>query len=163
MAIDLIDIDDIDDAKSSMFGFILWSKMWKEFSINLDAFTWHEFLFCPESLSEIPNTTGVYTFVIKPDIGGHPACSYLMYVGKTEKQNLRKRFSQYLEEQAGKRKPRPKVQYLLRKYPERLYFVCLPLNDTISPTDVENALLKAYLPPCNVSFPAEVARIRGAF
>jgi excinuclease UvrABC nuclease subunit len=83
-----------------------------------------------------------------------------MYVGQTTRQNLRKRFAQYLEEQAGtKKSPRPKVQYILRKYADNIYFICMPLDAQLDPTTVENELLKAMKPPMNDRFPAEVSRV----
>ena len=157
MAVDLI--EEIDQAKSFLRQFILWPDKWNAFPIDLGALNWQEYVFRPASLVNIPESKGVYTFVIKPNIANHPSCAYLMYVGKTIKQDLRTRFRQYLDEQAGKGKPRPKVEYILSKYSEHLYFVCLPLDEGFDPTAVEDELMKAWAPPVNDAWPAEVRRV----
>lgn len=159
MAVDLIDMDAMDEGKTYVERFALWPKQWNAFSINLKSRDWEEYLFDASSLSNIPEKRGVYSFVIKPNIANHPSCAYLMYIGQTTDQNFRLRFNQYLREQSGKCKSRPLVQYMLRKYRDNLYFICRPLSKRLDPKRVEDELLKAFLPPVNEKFPVEVRRI----
>ncbi len=156
---DRLDIIEVRKAKSSIQKFILWPEMWNDFSLDLSDFKWKEYSFARSQKNNIPDSKGVYTFVIKPRVANHPSCGYLMYVGQTTDLTLRKRFGNYLDEQDGKRKSRPKIEYLLQEYKDFLFFVCMPLNDRITPMKVEVELLKAFIPPSNDALPAEVSRI----
>jgi len=164
MAIDILDTKEVDEVKASVIRFFLPPKLWKTFTLNLTHYKWHEFRFEKKAKKKIPASKGVYTFIIKPNIAKHPSCSYLMYVGRTTDQNLKIRFGQYIAEQEGKRKSRPKIEYMLKKYKEYLFFACIPLDDNLSPELLEEKLLIAYIPPVNVddALPVEVRRIRKA-
>src|SRR2546426_704434 len=70
-------------------------------------------------IPNIPASPGVYSLLLRPGIADHPACSYLMYVGKTR--SLRRRFREYLtreKQETG----RPKIFRLLMKYPDHVWF-----------------------------------------
>lgn len=164
MAVDILDIGEVDDIKACLRCFVLSPKQWQTFSLDLTPYKWHEFKFEKKATDKIPANVGVYTFLIKPSIAGHPSCSYLMYVGRTTDQNLRKRFGQYIEEQEGKRKSRPRIEYMLRKYRDYLFFACMPLNGAMTPDILEEKLQLAYIPPVNDedNLPTEVRRIRKA-
>ncbi len=155
--------DLMDEADAHRRHFMLWPKQWNEFDLDLSNYTWEEYKFIPEEQENIPTSQGVYSFVVKPSIANHPSCAYLMYVGQTSSQTLKKRFGQYLDEQAGKGKPRPKLLRVLNKYIDHLFFICLPLNGELTPREVETNLLKSLLPPCNTDLPVEVRYIMGAF
>ena len=158
-------LDQLDDAHSHIRRFLLWPKLWQQFNVNVAAFAWQEHEFNEAEMTNIPNMPGVYTFVIKPGVANHPSCSYLVYVGQTSKQTLSIRFKQYLDEQAGKGKPRINMFRILNKYKNYLYFVCMPTDKKTLPKKIEDELLKAFCPPCNDpdTFPAEVRHIKGAF
>ena len=138
-------------------------RRWSEFPDTMFPFEWVEFRFSREETANIPETMGVYSFVIKPGVGEHNAC-YLAYVGKTDR-TLKKRYIEYLSEQEGKRKSRPKIRRLLTKFKDHLFFVCSSLPEDVVPNEAEEALLAALLPPCNdrTKLPAEVREIVGAF
>lgn len=158
---DILDTKKVDEAKSYYTRFILWPSMWKTFDIELSPNKWQEYKFKKSIKKTIPDRKGVYSFVIKPNVAGHPSCSYLMYIGQTTDQTLRERFGQYVAEQKGKGKVRPKVAYILNKYKNHLFFVCMPIDDPLSPKTVESKLIKALLPPVNDTntFPSEIKRI----
>jgi hypothetical protein len=161
MPVDILDTEKVDVVKSYIREFILWPDMWKAFSLNLSGFKWQQVKLRRKDKSTIPTVTGVYSFVIQPQVAKHPCCSYLMYIGQTTDQDLRKRFEQYIDELEGKRQSRPKVKYLLDKFKEHLFFVFLPLDNKLSPKDVESELIKAFLPPVNDvdTFPVEVKQV----
>ena len=159
MLTDLIDVEKIDEAKSSLRWFILWPQKWQSFTRDLSSYTWQEYEFNEATANNIPTEVGVYCFVIKPNIANHPACSYLMYIGQTTDQNLRKRFKQYLKEKDGTAKSRPKVRYILQKYEGYLHFICMPLNGDVTPKEVEDELINAYIPPVNDKLPSEISKI----
>jgi excinuclease UvrABC nuclease subunit len=115
--------------------------------------------FIDEERRNIPTGSGVYTFLVKPDIASHPACSFLMYVGRSN--SLRQRFGHYLYER-NRNDGRPKIVYLLNKYADHLWFCFALLPEDATPAQ-ENALITAYIPPFNNQFPAEIRAPVGAF
>ena len=80
------------------------------------------------------------------------------YPGRT----LRKRFSDYLYEQ-NNLSGRPKILRLLNKYKGYLHFCYSTINDSERLKDIENALIKAFDPPCNDQHPVKLNPVRGAF
>lgn len=123
------------------------------------SLTWEAVKFKRNNMHMIPETHGVYTFLVQPGIANHPCCSYLVYVGETEKQNFRRRYQQYLsEKRAGDESTRPHVTDMLKKWDGFLWFCYARIEREDLIGDVEDALLTAYLPPTNKKFPAKVGR-----
>jgi len=95
----------------------------------------------------LPASSGIYMFVVGPYCGDLKDHSYIVYVGKAT--NLRKRYSEYLQEKAGKcANPRERVVLVLNEFEDYLYFhyTSVPKNEL---TEAE-ALLKDNLTPfCN--------------
>ncbi|MFQ6041067.1 MAG: hypothetical protein ACE5PV_09440 [Candidatus Poribacteria bacterium] len=79
-----------------------------------------------------------------------------------DKRMKREMVKEYINEKQSET-GRPKVVRLLNKYQGYLYFCCSTVPSSIPIESVEEALLKAFLPPCNDQFPAEVSRVIGAF
>lgn len=119
---------------------------------------WQAVPFGQASLSAVPeDQRGVYSFVVKPGIADHPECAYLLYVGMVKDQFFRDRFRQYLRERdAGDRSRRIHVTQMLLKWDGFLWFCYAPIEDEDNIVPAEDALLAAYLPPCNKDFPANV-------
>ena len=130
---------------------------WRRFNWP-QTVTWRAVRFGASNLEEVPaNQRGVYSFVVKPDIAGHPECSYLLYVGMVKDQFFRDRFCQYLRErEAGDRSRRLHVTQMLLKWDGFLWFCYAPIDDEAAIIPAEDALLAAFLPPCNKDFPAVV-------
>lgn len=147
-----------DEAAAHRVQFVLWPKLWSDFSSKkMPRFRWEVYPFQPEFTTKIPKKAGIYSFLVQPGIALHPSCSYLVYIGKTSRQ-LRARFREYLTEMT-REIGRPKIIRLLNKYTGHIYFCCSPLSNIKSVTRVENALLGAFVPPFNDTLPAEVTRI----
>lgn len=142
---------------------ILSPSQWKACQLPVNL-TWKAVKFTDSNARQIPGTCGVYTFLVQPGIANHPHCSYLLYVGKTEDQDFRLRYRQYLrEKKVGDESRRPHVSEMLQKWDGFLWF-CYAHVQAHLITDVENALLTAYLPPTNKTFPAKVgAKLRKLF
>lgn len=97
--------------------------------------------------------------MVQPGIANHPAISYLLYVGKVEKQGFRDRFRQYLNERVvGEKARRVHVTEMLDKWDGYLWFCFAAVDDQQAIEGVEDALLAAYLPPVNKDFPATISR-----
>lgn len=161
MSYDLIDIR--RELKEYNVGRVILSpNQWKQYKQIVDL-SWKCVRFDKKNSKCVPNKqSGVYTFVIKPDIANHPACSYLMYVGKTEKQSLRKRFLQYFREKTSK-KGRPKIKAMLTLWSDYIWFCYAPINDKNEISSVEKELINAYLPPMNEEFSGEIKQAIGAW
>jgi excinuclease UvrABC nuclease subunit len=149
-------IRDQDEMIAYSHRFILWPRLWQDYR---NTHAWQMYRLCPEERSNIPEQSGIYTLLIQPSIAEHPACSYLMYVGKSN--SLRRRFGNYLNERT-RETGRPKLLRLLNKYPDYIWF-CYTIVPEAELDDVETALYTAYLPPSNDQYTAEISRIIGAF
>lgn len=156
-------IELVPEAKLYARTFVLWPKQWKEYSKKQQFnFKWKEYPFTRKAINEIPNTTGVYTIVIKPKIARH-YCSYLMYIGIAKEQTLHDRIRQYFTEK-DKITGRPKVRLLLKYYDSQYIFFCCAKHDNPQQLDkIEEDLLEAFLPPVNDRYPAKVRVIMKAF
>ena len=139
------------------YGFYLWPAKWEAYAAG--DLSWETRRLESSERGYIPDEPGIYTFVLQPALAGHPACSYLMYVGKTH--SLRTRFGQYLS-QERRESGRPKVFRLLNLYEGYLWF-CITRLPPEAIDDVEDALILAYIPPINDRYPAEFGQVIGAF
>lgn len=139
---------------------VLSPTQWQSCKIPV-RLAWHAVKFHRDNAVRVPkDKRGVYTFVVKPGIARHPSCSYLLYVGKAQKQAFRSRFRQYLTERAkGEKSRRPHVTEMLLKWDGFLWFYYAPISRRTKIKTVEDRLLAAYLPPSNRTFPST---IRGA-
>jgi len=154
-------VDIVSDAKSHIVQLILWPCRWQQCHINLHL-NWQVFEFNPQTINAIPTEPGVYAFLIQPRLASNLDASYLMYIGKTDRP-LRDRYQEYLQE-IMKSTGRPKIAFTLSQYYGFIYFSCAPVvNQPITPANVEDELLKAFMPPMNDQLPAEVRRIVNAF
>lgn len=148
-----------NEAKSYERSFILWPRSWRRYLEKPQHnFRWEQQPFCSSSLNKIPDVRGLYTFIVNPNIANH-RCSYLMYLGITTRQTLRKRFQQYLQEMKAS-KSRPRVNRLLNLYNENYLFFCFArYNNQRELEAIEDNLLEAFIPPCNSDLPARVRRV----
>ena len=153
-------ISEQDQAKIYQVCFSLWPQKWGAYNFS-DPFNWEIHPFEQDQTNEIPHEPGIYSFIIKPGIASYPYGSYLMYIGKTQR-TLRRRFTEYLYEQ-NHPSGRPNIVRLLNKYKGYIHFCFSVVNNTERIAGIEDALIAAFLPPCNVQLPAEVRNVRGAF
>lgn len=148
-----------DEALAHRYTFFLWPRLWEEYATKPGyAFDWKENRFTPSEIDNIPDEPGLYTFVVQPCVANHPSCSYLMYIGKTER-TLRARFQEYLREKQ-RESGRPMIVRLLNKYSDNVFFCYSVVNKKSSLKKLEKALKGALIPPCNKEeLPAKVRRI----
>ena len=119
-------------------------------------------LFNETRLTKYRGVQGFTVLLFSLEIADHPHCSYLMYVGMTERP-LRERFREYFSEKRDATKSRPKLLKLLNVYEDYLHFCCSVIEETERIEEVEKALLNTFIPPCNDEYPAEISRIMKAF
>lgn len=144
--------------------FILHPGQWAHYAAGGTPLTWQRVQFSVLNRASVPNNeVGIYSFVVEPSIANHPSVRYLVYIGKTDRQDFRTRYDQYLAE-PEKVKRREHIAQMVEKWPTHLwfYYATLPPNTDI--TAVEDALLAAFIPPHNHQFPADIRRtVRRAF
>ena len=146
--------------RAHTWPFSMWPQRWISYNLP-DQFNWKIYPFRRDQINNIPDQPGIYSFVVQPSIASYSYCSYLMYIGKTTRP-LQKRFEEYFLEQnnpAG----RPLILDLLNDYQGYIHFCCSVISQRERIDEIENALVAAFLPPCNDQFPAGVRRISKAF
>jgi hypothetical protein len=158
----LVAVKDVIDEQNEYMAhghkFTLWRRQWEEY-VDACTLDWQLHRLTDQERPGIPEEPGIYTLLIQPGIANHPACSYLMYVGKTI--SLHRRFGEYLN-QEKRETGRPKIFRLLNMYPDHIWF-CFSLVPQADLDTVEETLLVAYIPPANDQLPAEVRGPAGAF
>ena len=109
-------IQEQDEMMAHEHHFILWPRQWKTY---VDTHNWKSFRLDKTEKNHIPKRAGVYSLLVQPGIANHPACSYLMYIGKTT--SLYRRFMDYLNER-NRDTGRPKILRVLNKYKDYVCF-----------------------------------------
>ena len=145
-----------DEYRTHVWDICLWPRQWLTCNPDL-SLSWQSVELNSNQRSEVPQYAGIYSLVIQPGIAGHPACSYLMYLGKTR--NLRKRFIDYLNVERHKR---PKIVRLLEKYRGYIQFFYSGIDER-KLDKMEEQLINAFVPHCNSRFTGEINKIVGAF
>lgn len=152
-------VQQVNEARAAEVQVRLSVTHWDQYQ-PLCELTWRAFPFSEGALDQIPQDAGVYAFCIEPDFGANLPTSYLIYIGMTNR-TFRERYREYLrEEEFG----RARIRFYFNKYAGHIRYYCAALPEGIDAEDVENELLKAYLPICNPQLPAEVRDVaRAAF
>lgn len=157
---DLVSVS--SEAQSYRVDFMLWPRQWAQYQ-NQYQFKWTKLPFTDLNAALVPsNAAGLYCFVAEPGLANHPACSYLLYVGMTDRQSLRARYIQYLNE-PKKRKGRPHIQSMLYRWDGYLYFYYAEVTNIALIAQLEGDLIQAYIPPMNKTLPASIRQVMGAF
>lgn len=153
-------IEEQDQLIAHRYEFFLWPRQWAAYNLS-HSFNWMIHPFQSDQAKHVPREPGIYSFLIQPGITSHPYCSYMMYIGQTCN-TLRGRFRDYLDEQNDPN-GRKKVVRFLHKYQGYLHFCYSTIAETTEIKKIEDALINAFLPPCNSQFPAEIRPAIGAF
>ncbi|MDQ1352297.1 MAG: hypothetical protein QG657_2603 [Acidobacteriota bacterium] len=147
-----------NEFKSFKKEFNLWPKYWEKLKDVAD-FEWKSCPFDPNNVDLIPNSKGIYSFVINPRFTNHPQ-RYLCYIGKADR-TLKVRYREYFKEMNNE-KGRPKILRLLNLWKGYIEFCYIEI-DNVNLLDLEKKLLGAFLPPCNGEYSTDVNRIVNAF
>lgn len=151
-------LEEQDEAAAHSWSFFLWPRRWQSYA-DASKKDWKMVKLEKPNKKNIPKTSGIYSLLVQPMIADHPACTFLVYIGKSD--DLNRRFGEYLNKEK-KVTGRPKVFRILHKCEAHAWF-CYFTIDMDALDEAEDKLLAAYLPPCNDSYPAEVRRVVGAF
>lgn len=125
----------------------------------LPSLVWNPMRMSTTPPSAVPSDKrGVYTFSLDPGIAGHPRTSLLLYVGKTEsKTGFRSRYEKYYAERNHTDSDRPRVHRMIKLWFDYLWFCYAEVSDA-DIKSTEEALISAYVPPCNADFPATISK-----
>lgn len=141
--------------------FILYPPFWDEPANQITfPLTWKKYKFTRANLLKIDKQRGVYCFVIQPSVQHFFETRYLLYIGKTNRE-LYARYGEYLKEQEGLTKSRPKVKAMLDKYKSCLFYYFTPLKTEAMVNEVEDKLINTWMPQINVQIP--LTRIKPEF
>lgn len=153
---DLVDRQ-VSEGRDLLCKFLLWERQFRSYGLDLEL-NWRSIRALRDNASALPQSQGVYAFVVKPSVANLHWAGYILYVGKTEDQTFRERFPQYFAEQK-REKPRLWVRRMFKFWPNCLYyyFAETAANDA---DRAEEELLKALVPPNNERFPGRLAVIK---
>lgn len=152
---------DIDEAwatarSAETYSFTLSPQLWNDLTLP-QSLSWSKVKFDSTTASQVPNDLmGVYSFVLEPNIADLKL-AYLLYIGMT-RQNFRSRFRKYLRHQVEEHTKRPRVQNMLRTWPDHLSFYFAPIDDLNIIKSIEDELIIAFKPPVPRSYPARIRR-----
>lgn len=151
MLYDVVQTTRADLREHNLSRIVLSPKQWVSYKSTIPL-SWSVVKFDESEKEQVPDDRqGVYTFVVKPGIANHPECAYLLYVGKTEKQGFRKRFTQYFSEKNDP-KGREPVKMMLGLWKEHLWFCYAPIDDIQQIDSIEKSLIDAFVPPINQEY-----------
>ncbi len=157
MAFD-IDFNEKGQLKLHIRKFLLYPPYWtdinNQFNYNLN---WKSVKFNRRNLKRLPNQKGIYCFVVIPDYPNFFQSKYLFYIGQTTR-TLKERFKEYLDDQGGNGKPRPKIYEMLSLYRDHLYFYYSTILSNSQIDEVEEKLLNTFVPHINTDIP--IAKIK---
>lgn len=145
---------DIDFAKEGEIKlhikkFLLYPIFWNDNSKHIGfALNWKKIKFTKANAIRIPNTMGIYCFVVKPKVPNFFDMSYLFYIGQTQR-TLSIRYKEYLNDQEGKGKPRTKVFKMLKQYNNDLYFYYSSIGVAARVDEAEDKLINIFMPHIN--------------
>lgn len=147
-----------DDLRAyNVSSMVLSPNRWSSFKYTTPL-VWQKVKFDRQDVPNIPDDKfGIYTFIVDAGIANHPHCSYLLYLGKAEKQSLRKRINQYFYE-LNNPKGRPPIQDMIENWGTHLYVCFTSIDDTSKINSLENALLEAFVPPMNQQYKGAFGR-----
>jgi len=153
MAFD-IDFHERGYIREHIWDFLLYPTHWTDPANHINiALNWSEIPFQNGQLPNVPNNQkGIYCFVVKPVVNNFFETKYLFYVGKTTR-NFRVRFKEYLDDAAGRGKPRSKVFTMLKLWGDYLHFYYAPIPNNTNIGNCEVNLLNCFVPKVNTDIP----------
>jgi excinuclease UvrABC nuclease subunit len=149
---------DIDFIKRGEYAlhlkrFFLFPKFWEDPAKKLtEPGKWKKVKFTTANRARIPKESGIYCFVLQPKMHNFFETKYLFYIGKTNR-TLWLRYKEYLNDQAGKGKPRAKIFEMFKQYSPYLhfYYTTIPIKNDID--SCEEKLLNTFIPRVNTDIP----------
>ena len=134
--------------------FLLFPDYWIDPSNEIEIkLKWYKTRFTEKNIAKIPEKKGLYAFTVEPKVSNFFKTCYLFYIGETER-TLKIRYKEYLNDQKGKGKPRPKVFEMLKLYEDNLYFYYTSIDESNVIDENEAKLLNIFLSHINTQIPS---------
>ena len=138
--------------------FVICPNFWESYSPPTPPLKWRRVKFSLSGVKKLPNNkSGLYSFVVHPEIANHDAVAYLLYIGETTKQTIQKRCSSYLDE-PKKKKPREHIRDMVLLWPNHLWIYYCEVANKSSILKLEEELITAFLPPFNSQYTAKLGK-----
>ncbi len=134
---------------------------WK--SAKNSSRTWKSCDFPPVPKKLIPKASGVYVFVVQPNLFDFEHSHGLLYIGKAK--NLNERISSYIGE-IGKdleKTTRPYPWLMIKLWNSYLKYHFTVTTNVAEAEELEKEMINAFRPPFNKRFYAEVSKEMRAF
>ncbi|MEY8214916.1 MAG: GIY-YIG nuclease family protein [Colwellia sp.] len=124
---------------------------------------WINVDFPPNPRSGIPAESGVYAFVVEPNLFSLAPASGLFYIGKAT--NLYQRIGAYIGElnKAFSSSKRPHIWKMLNQWNGHFKYYYTTTSNVSMAEDLEEEMLKAFRPPYNKQYDAETSQTMRAF
>lgn len=158
-----------NDSIKKQYG-VRWRKFCLDFDIwnlNIDLekeadFQWTEVKFKKENRILIPESKGIYFFLIKPTNSAllNESHKYILYIGQAK--NLRRRYGEYFRYASSKHASEQLKRYMVVIWRSHLYFNFIELLSTNDDelTDIEYKLIDSIAPPFNKDFRSDFVKER---
>lgn len=154
-------LSDLALLKSFSVDILFYRKSWDDATFG--QLLWVKTSFPPTPPRTIPKTSGVYVFVVDPDIFHFEQATGLFYVGKAT--NLYSRISTYKSEinKEFKKSNRPLIWNMINKWNGKLNCYYTVTNGVEEAEVLENKMINAYRPPFNRAYQADTSQFMRAF
>jgi len=156
-----MDVNDLAIIESHKIEVMFYPRSW-EGAENL-TLEWNIVNFPPTPRNLIPHRSGVYAFVVEPDLFSLVPANGLFYIGKAT--NLYQRIGAYISELSKdfERSTRPHIWNMLNRWNGHFkYYYSITENVEVA-EQVEEEMLKALRPPFNKQYDAETSQVMRAF
>lgn len=154
-------IRDLAFVESHYVKMMFYPQAWQ--SAQNSTRTWVETEFPPDPKSGIPNESGVYAFVVEPNMFSLSPANGLFYIGKAT--NLYQRIGAYISElsKGFLDSKRPHVWTMLNQWDGHFKYYYTITGDVSEAETLEEDMLKAFRPPYNKQYDAETSQVMRAF
>lgn len=114
----------VAEHRGAQYTFELYPQLWERCATPLRMKTakWQRVFFKPENQGIIPNSPGIYMFVVAPRHAYLRDHTYIFYVGKAK--SLQRRYGEYISERLGEdiEHDRERIVDFLSRFKGHLYF-----------------------------------------
>lgn len=158
---DNMDVNDLAIIESHEIKVMFYPQAWVDSeNYSLD---WEVTDFPPEPRNSIPQSAGVYAFVVEPDLFSLSPANGLFYIGKAT--NLYQRIGAYISELSKnfERSTRPHIWKMLNRWNGHFKYYYTTTDNVEQAEHFEETMLKALRPPFNKQYDAETSQVMRAF
>ncbi len=156
-----MDVRDLAFIESHNVQMMFYPQAWD--NAQNTTLQWVQLNFPPDVRSSVPHEPGVYAFIVEPELFSLQAANGLFYVGKAT--DLYNRIGSYISELSHQfsDSTRPHIWRMLNQWSGRMRYYYSTTVNVEEAEVLEDELLKAFRPPFNKKYPAEISQVMRAF